>query len=126
MPELNKIIDADFKKKLGDRWEIFQVLHKLILSLNKKVNFRIFPIYITYHLKDKNIALIYYKGKFVNDGGLDIGLNLKGNPTSNKFIKAEYMHYPGITHSTKIKKLRDIDLNRIKVIKSIILTQKET
>jgi len=120
MPELNKIIDTDFKKKLGDRWEIFRVLHKLILSLNEKVNFRIFPIYITYHLKDKNIALIYYKGKFVKNSGLDLGLNLKENPNSNKFIKAEYMHYPGISHGIKIKKLKDVDLNLIQTIKSII------
>ena len=108
----------DFKNKLGDKWELFRKLHKLILSLNRGIEFRIFPIYIRYSFREKNIALIYFKGKSVGSG-LDVGLNLKGCPKIKGFVNANYMHYPGITYSVKFKKLRDITPGIVKVIKSV-------
>ena len=107
----------NIRNKLGNRYQIFKKLHDLILFSSEGVEFRIFPIYIAYFFKDKNVALIYYAGKLVRDGELDLGLNLKENPTDKRFIKADYMHYPGITHSIKIRRLKDIDLTLAKIIK---------
>ncbi len=117
---MKKEINTDLKNKLGDRWEIFKKLHKLILSLNKDVDFHVFPIYIRYSLGEKNIVLIYFRGKFVADGGFNIGLNLDKHSKIKRFVKAKYMKYPGITYSVKIKKLGDITPDVVKAIKSII------
>lgn len=113
-------INADLEKKLGDKEKLFRKLHKLILSLNSKIEFRVFPIYITYNLGEKNIAIIYFKGKFVANGSFDLGLNLEKHSKVKGFVRAKHMKYPGITHSVKLRKLRDITPNIIKIIKSIV------
>jgi len=120
MSKINQKIEADLKNKLGDKWELFKKIHKLILSLNKEVDFRVFPIYIRYSLREKNIALIYFKGKFVANGNLDFGLNLEKYSKVKGFVRAKHMKYPGITHSVKLKKLEGITSDIIKAIKSII------
>lgn len=109
----------DLKNTLGNRWELFRRLHRLILSLDKGITVHVFPIYIVYCLGEKNIALIYYKGKFVATGGLDVGLNLNKKPKTKRFSKARHMKYPSITYSIKLKKLKDITPIIIKTIKSI-------
>ena len=108
------------KKKCGIAFKIFIKLHKLILSLNKQINFRVFPIYVRYSLGEKNIALIYFKGKFITGGLLDLGLNLDQRPEVKEFIEAVHMHYPGISYSIKLKNLKDITPSVIKTIKSIV------
>lgn len=109
----------DLKNKLGEKWELFEKIHRLILSLNKGVEFRVFPIYIRYSLKEKNLALIYFKGKFA-DGGLNVGLNLEERPKVKGFTNAKYMQYPGITYSIKLKKIKEITPSVVKIIKSIL------
>ena len=115
-----KIIDAEFKNKLKDRWNLFRRLHKLILSLNKEVGFDIFPIYIIYHLGEKNLALLYFKGKFVAGASFNLGLNLKDKPKIEVFVSAKYMKYLGITYSIKLQELDVITPEITKIIKSVV------
>lgn len=109
----------ELNNKLGEKWELFKKVHRLILSLDKRIDFCVFPIYIRYSLKEKNIALIYFKGKFVVDAGLDVGLNLKERPKIKGFINAKYMKYPGITYSIGLRKIKDFSSGVIKTIRSI-------
>src|SRR3989344_8739327 len=99
---------ANLKKKLGDRWPIFEKLHKVILSASPDIKFRIFPIYVSYYLEDDNIAIVYVGGKFTSADQLDAGFNFKEKPKKLSFVNATHMKYPGITYSIKLNSPNDI------------------
>jgi len=113
----------ELKKKLSNKWPIFEKLHIFILSINPKIEYRIFPIYVRYCLGEKIIVLVYFQGKFVLNNQLDVGLSLKEKPRSSNFISAKYMHYPEINYSIKITDRAELTKNLSKVIKSTISNQ---
>jgi hypothetical protein len=82
-----------------DNSEIVEKVHFQILSFNKKITFRIFPIYIKYFLEDKVVGIIYFKGKFVNPKKLVLGFNLSTKPKLVGFKNAGFMKDPNITYS---------------------------
>ena len=96
LDEVHKTLDG------SDVFESFETLHNFITSLSKKIAFRVFPIYVSYSIEDKVIALIYYKNRNKHSGALDVGLNLKELPKDKGFIDAAYMKQRGITFSTRV------------------------
>lgn len=111
----------ELKKKLSNKWSTLEKLHIFILSINPKIEYRIFPIYIRYCLGEKIVALVYFRGKFVSNNQLDVGLSLKEKPKFHGFINAKYMQYPGINYSIKITNKKGLAKNISKIIKSTIL-----
>lgn len=104
MNETNKdFFNLNLKKKVGNKWSLFEKVHKLILSQNKKIEFCLLTIYVVYYLGDNNVAVIYFKGKSAKEG-LDVGLNLTQKPKSKFFTRAKHMSYPGINYCVKIEK----------------------
>ncbi len=98
----------ELKKKIGNKWEIFNKLHQLIMSLDGKITYRIFPIYVSYYFKDNVIAVVYFRGKFISDSQLVAGFALKEKPKDSNFMDAGYMKYKGINYSLEIKNYKDI------------------
>jgi len=111
-------MDKELKEKIGNKWLIFNKAHKLILSISPKIEYRIFPIYIRYCLEENIIALVYFRGKFTSDNGLDIGFALKEKPKITGLVKASHMKYLGINYSIKIDEQDEITKKLIKIIKS--------
>lgn len=110
----------DLKKKLGSRWLIFYKLHKIIMSSNPNIEYRIFPIYVSYFIEDTIVLVIYFKGKMTSATQLDIGFALKKKPKTTGFIDASYMNYKGINYSTKINCKNGIPKNIIKTLKTTL------
>ena len=106
------------KKKVGAKWALFEKLHKIILSTNPNIEYRIFPIYVSYCLGDRNIAIVYFRGKFVSNNELDIGLGLDKKPNNSRFTDAKYMHYTGVNYSIKLKDEKEITKKLISIIES--------
>lgn len=115
---------VQLKKKIGAKWAMFEKLHKIILSANSNVEYRVFPIYVGYYLGDRNIAILYFRGKFVSNDELDIGLGLDKNPKNSRFIDAKYMHYASVNYSIKIKNAKEITKKFISIIKSTANSRK--
>ncbi len=111
----------NLKVKLGNKWPIFEELHLFILSLNPKITYRIFTIYVTYYLGEEIIAIAFFRGKFVLDCQLDVGFALMEKPKISNFTDAKYMKYPGINYSIKLNNRADITKEVIKTIKSTII-----
>lgn len=109
----------DLKSKLDDKWIILNKLHKSILSIDPKIEYHVFPIYIGYYIKDNPVAMVYFQGKFVSSDLLDVGFALKEKPKNSNFVDAKYMKYPGINYSTKINSLENITKEFINTIKLI-------
>ena len=101
-------------------WEILQKTHHAILSLDKNIKFRIFPIYIQYSKGERLIAVLYYRGKFVNSDEVDLGLNLNHPPKLKELKDASYMKYANINYSCILKNTPGIDKLLSKIIKSLI------
>ena len=78
-------------------------IHSVIMLADKNLMFRVFPIYIRYSKNDKVIAILYFKGKFVNSGELVLGLNLDKNPKLKELKDAKYMKDSNITYNYSIK-----------------------
>ena len=78
-------------------------IHSAIMLVDKNLMFRVFPIYIRYSKNDKVIAVLFFKGKFVNLGELVLGLNLDKNPKLNELKDAKYMKDSNLTYSYIIK-----------------------
>jgi len=119
---------ADLKEKLGDKWSTFDKLHRIILSVKRGIEYRIFPIYVSYFLGDNMVAVAYYRGKFRSDGKrggkldsklLDAGFALKKKPKISGFVSAKHMKYPGITYSIKLGSPNDITKEFVQALKSI-------
>src|SRR3989344_7754482 len=104
---------------LKGKFELLQDLHNAILSVHPKIQYRIFPLYIVYSLGEKNVALIYYRGKIVKDGGLYIGLNLDNPPKNKRFVTASAIKYPGIIYGTKLQNMSKITPSIIETIRSV-------
>jgi len=111
----------ELKEKLGSKWPTFNKLHKLILSINPKIEYRIFPVYIRYSLRENIIAVVHFRGKFVLNNQLDVGFSFKEKPKFPGFINAKYMKYSGINYSIKITNEKGLTKKLIKIIKSAIL-----
>lgn len=86
-----------------DNQELVSKVHLKILSLDKKIYFKIFPIYIKYYKDDEVIGIVYFKGKFVGLNELILGLNLKSNPKLLELKNAKFMKDPDINYSFFIK-----------------------
>lgn len=117
---MDEINDLNFLNKLGDKKNLFRKIHKLILSTSENISFRIFPIYVSYFTKNKNIAIVFFKGKFTNDGkDLNLGVNLENGVQARGFNDARFMKYPGINNSISLGDIKGLTPDIIKVIKSI-------
>ena len=110
---------AELQNTLKEKFELFQSLHNLILSVHPKIQYRVLPLYIVYGLDEKNVALIYYRGKIVKDGGLYIGLNLDNPPKNKRFVTASAIKYPGIIYGTKLQNMSKITPSIIETIRSV-------
>jgi len=111
----------DLKIKLGDKWPIFEEMHRFILSLNPKIKFYVPTIYVVYCLEDKPIAVAYFKGKFVSECQIDIGFALKERPKIPNFTDAQYMQHSGINYSIQLNSRNNITKKITKIIKSTIV-----
>jgi len=107
------------KNILKERWALFQQIHNAILSVHPKIMYRVFPLYVVYGLDEENIALIYYRGAMIKDGGLYIGLNLDKPPKNKRFVPASAIKYPGITYGTKLQNTSKITFAIVETIHSI-------
>jgi hypothetical protein len=94
----------DFTTLTTDKssWKLLQQIHKAILSTSKDIEYRIFPIYIRYDDGERNVALLYYKGKHMESGEFDLGLNIGTTRRPKGFDNGEHMKYPGINCSIKL------------------------
>jgi len=111
---------SDLKKKLGGKWQTFEKLHKIIVSANPDIGYRIFPIYAGYYLEDDNVAIVYFRGKFTSDTELNAGFNFKKEPKNSGFTSAAYMKYPRINYSIKLDTDKDIAKELMGAIKSLM------
>ena len=114
---MNKVLE----KKLGDKWIIFNKLHQFIISLSSKIEYRLCTIYVRYMLEDNVIAVVYFNGKFVSKGELDIGFAFNEKPKDSNFINAKYMNYPNINYSIKLKNIDDITKKLVKTVKPKVI-----
>lgn len=110
----------NFKSKLGKKWKLFSEVHRLILSINSDIEFRLFPIYVSYYLGDSVVAVIYFRGKHASGSQLDIGLALEKKPSILNFISAKYMKYPRISYSIKVNDPNDMTKNFTRVLKTAL------
>ncbi|MBI2673750.1 MAG: hypothetical protein HYX23_00510 [Candidatus Zambryskibacteria bacterium] len=104
-------MDNELEKKLGDKLVIFNQLHKFIMSLNPKINFRLSTVYVRYMLKDDIVTVVYFRGKFVSDCKLNVGFAFKEKPKGLGFRDAKYMSYPNINYSIRLKTDKDVTKN---------------
>ena len=107
----------DLKRKLDNRWPLFEKIHKEILSINPNIKYRIFPIYVSYYIGDKAIAVIFFKTKIITDNQLNIGFAFKKNPNKPRFINADHMNYKGINYSIILNTGEGITDSDIKTIR---------
>lgn len=114
-------MNNDLEKKLGDKWLIFNKLHQFIMALSPKIEYRLCTVYVRYMLEDNVVAIVYFHGKFVSKGELDIGFAFNEKPKYSNFINAKYMNYPNINYSIKLKNIDDIVKKLIKTIKPKII-----
>lgn len=96
--------DINFQSLVGNKsnWQLLQQLHKALLSTGKDIAYRIFPIYIRYEDGDRTIALLYFKGKHLELGELELGLNIGAAKLPKGFDNGERMKYPEINCSVKL------------------------
>ena len=113
----------DFTTLTADKssWKLLQQLHKTILSTSKKVEYRIFPIYIRYDNGERTVALLYFKGKHIETGEVDLGLNIGSAGLPKNFDDGERMKYPGINCSIKL----DISNSLTKQLQDAIMLIKQ-
>lgn len=89
--------------------ELLQKVHHNIVNSDKNIDFKIFPIYIKYYINLRPVAIIYFKGKFVEKGALDLGINLDSIPAIDGFREAGYMKDVKINFSITINDLNYSD-----------------
>lgn len=82
--------------------ELLQKAHNIITDVYKDISFRVFPIYVKYYFDLKPVLIIYFKGKFIEKGELDIGVNLEAIPDIKGFRDASYMKDGKIKYSILI------------------------
>jgi hypothetical protein len=97
----------DFSSLNGDKscWELLKQLHDALLATRKGVVCRVFPIYIRYDDDEKTIALLYFRGvtkKKLEDGEIELGLNIGNAKLPKGFNNGKEMKYAGINCSIKI------------------------
>ncbi|HCM36849.1 MAG: hypothetical protein A3J30_02350 [Candidatus Wildermuthbacteria bacterium RIFCSPLOWO2_02_FULL_47_9c] len=105
--------------ELTEKSELLKRLHEVVLSAHPKIEHRLFPIYIVYSLGEQTVALIYYKGKLVKEGGLYIGLHLNEPPKNKKFVSAADIKYLGITHGAHVKNVGQLTPQALDTIRAI-------
>lgn len=101
------------EKQIGKNWQIFSKVHNLILASDKKVVFRLFPIYTKYTVDDEVIAIMFFKGAFAKDGSVDLGLNIKSEKSPKGLKDAKYMKDRSATYSILINE-EDFEKEKIK------------
>lgn len=110
----------DLKRKLDNRWPLFEKIHKEILSINPNIKYRSFPIYVSYYIGDKAIAVIFFKTKIITDNQLNVGFAFKKNPNNPRFINADHMNYKGINYSIILNNVEGVtDSDIITIRKSL-------
>ena len=109
------------KKQIGKNWEIFNKLHEVLMSVDKNVFFRIFPIYAKYFLNDEVFAVVFYKGSSTKDNQVDLGLKFETKPLLKGVKDAKYMKDPSVNFSILLNEDNLIkDKIRILVRESLI------
>jgi len=114
---MNELDTLSNKNNFG----LVEALHKLLVSLSKDVEFRVFPIYIRYTIGDRIIAVLYFSGKTIESDQVEIGLNTGSTKKPDGFSGGEHMKYPGINCSIKVggpKPLKKELFNIVKLIKT--------
>lgn len=102
-----------------DNCKIAEKVHSSIISSDKTIDYRIFPIYVRYSREDKVVAILYFKGKFVNPKEVVLGLNLEEKPKLLGFKDAKYMKDSNMTYSYIIKDSIDSKKFISKIVKLI-------
>jgi|SRR3990167_7037641 len=113
----------DFLTLAGEKanLKLLEQLHNALLSTGKDIQTRIFPIYIRYADDEKNIALVYFKGKSLKPGEIELGLNIGNAKFPKGFDDGKHMQYPGINCGIKLDSSYRLSKKLLEVIK---LTQR--
>jgi len=95
---------VDFPSLNGDKscWELLKQLHDALLATRKDVVCRVFPIYIRYDDDEKTVALLYFRGKKLEEGEIELGLNIGNAKPPKGFNNGKEMKYVGINCSIKL------------------------
>lgn len=106
------------KEQIGKNWDIFKKVHQILLSVNKKVYFRVFPIYVKYFLDDEVFAVAFFKGNLVNDNQIDLGLKFYITPVLKNLRDAQYMKDANINYSILVdgKKFDKTEIKKVVVL----------
>lgn len=112
------------KEQIGKNWDIFKKVHQILLSVNKKVYFRVFPIYAKYFLDDEVFAVIFFKGNLVNENQVDLGLKFNITPVLKSLRNAQYMKDSNVNYSILIDG-KKFDKTEIKKIVALALKRKK-
>jgi len=116
----NKMINKTeiTKEQIGKNWDIFKKVHQILLSVNKKVYFRVFPIYVKYFLDDEVFAVAFFKGNLVNDNQIDLGLKFYITPVLKNLRDAQYMKDANINYSILVdgKKFDKTEIKKVVVL----------
>ena len=113
------------KEQIGKNWDIFKKVHQTLLSVDKNVHFRIFPIYAKYFLDDEVFAVVFFKGSLVTDNQVDLGLKFSIIPALKILRNAEYMKDPCVNYSVLVDGEK-FDRIEIKKIVMLALKRKKT
>jgi len=103
------------KKQIGKNWEMFNKLHEVLMSIDKNVFFRIFPIYAKYFLNDEVFAVVFYKFSSTKDNQVDLGLKFETKPLIKGIKDAKYMKDPSVNFSMLINEDNFIK-NKIRIL----------
>ena len=109
----------DFLNLAGQKanLKLLEQLHSTLLSTGKRIQTRIFPIYIRYADDEKNIALLYFKGKSLKPEEIELGLNIGKAKLPKGFENGKHMQYPGINCSIKLNSSYRLSKKLLEVIK---------
>jgi hypothetical protein len=114
------------KEQIGKNWDIFKKVHQTLMSVDKNVYFRVFPIYAKYFLDDEVFAIVFFKGSLVGDNQVDLGLKFNITPALKSLRDAKHMKDSCVNYSvlvdgkkfdkTELKKIVMLALKRKKVV----------
>lgn len=88
----------NIKKYMGNKWGIFCKIHDTLITFEKDISFRVFPIYISYCRGTDIFAVLYFRQKFADEDNLTVGLNLKHKPKLDIFKDGSVIKYSGINY----------------------------
>jgi hypothetical protein len=109
----------ELKNEMGKKWIIFNKIHNIFLTIDKNVNFRIFPIYIVYSRGENVFGVIFFKGKLIKNENLIVGLKFNSEPNLHYFKEASEIKYAGINYYISIKNNEDLNKEIITSLKEL-------